>query len=552
MKRLLKAFYGNKYIIFVLLLTFVAVLPLIHSGLPPTHDGEYHIIRFFEFEKAIQHGDLYPRWAMDLNNGYGLPLFNYVYPFPNYIAVIFHSFGFSFISAFKLNLILATLLGSLFFYYWLRDYWGNIGGLVAAVSYSYAPYRFVDMYVRGSVGEVWVLAFIPAFLWSISRSIKNKSSNYAIISGIFFAAIIFSHNILAMMFFIFSLSYGLLLVIQSNNWKRSIKYIIYSFGVAVSLSAIFWFPALIETSYVRGLEIYSVRDNFPELYQLLIPSWGTGFSGGYIGNQMSFQIGIMPLIGVLILVFYGFLFRRLKNNWVIVLFFTFWFAIIVFFMLRSSVFLWEAVPLLHYFQFPWRFLSLTMVCTSFINGSIILFLPEKIRYLSAGIIICLTIFTTLNYTKPAYYHNRTDSYYLSRSNFIDGTNSPGDLFNTRWMGKVAKTNHDIRFLGGDGRITVIDERNSRRIYNVDSFSGGEVVASLAYFPGWTVFQDGVNKASSVTKEGLLTFKVDKGKHVIEVVFLDTIVRQIAKTWSITIAIVLFILLYRKHIKRKLK
>jgi hypothetical protein len=193
-----------------------------------------------------------------------------------------------------------------------------------------------------------------------------------------------------------------------------------------------------------------------------------------------------------------------------------------------------------------------MVCTSFINGSIILFLPEKIRYLSAGIIICLTIFTTLNYTKPAYYHNRTDSYYISRSNFIDGTNSPGDLFNTRWMGKVAKSNHDIRFLGGDGRITVIDERNSRRIYNVDSFSGGEVVASLAYFPGWTVFQDGVNKASSVTKEGLLTFKVDKGKHVIEVVFLDTIVRQIAKTWSITIAIVLFILLYRKHIKRKLK
>ncbi len=74
---------------FLLLVAFFALLgsfPLLHSGLFPTHDGEYHVIRFYEFDKVLRDGNLYPRWAPDLNNGYGVPLFNYVYPLPNYFS----------------------------------------------------------------------------------------------------------------------------------------------------------------------------------------------------------------------------------------------------------------------------------------------------------------------------------------------------------------------------------------------------------------------------------------------------------------------------------
>ena len=96
MKKFIKTISQFKYILFLLFIIFLAVKPLIHSGFPPTHDGEYHVIRFYEFDKALRDGDLYPRWAMDLNNGYGVPLFNYVYPFPNYSASFFHFFGASF------------------------------------------------------------------------------------------------------------------------------------------------------------------------------------------------------------------------------------------------------------------------------------------------------------------------------------------------------------------------------------------------------------------------------------------------------------------------
>ena len=96
MKKLFNYLTQNSYIFLLLVVTFLAIQPLTHAGLHPTHDGEYHVIRFYEFDKAIRDGDWYPRLAPDLNNGYGVPLFNYVYPFPNYVASLLHFFGMSF------------------------------------------------------------------------------------------------------------------------------------------------------------------------------------------------------------------------------------------------------------------------------------------------------------------------------------------------------------------------------------------------------------------------------------------------------------------------
>ena len=96
--------YSFLAVVVVLFFAFLASFALLHPGLPPTHDGEYHVVRFYEFYKSLSSGNFYPRWAHDFNNGYGIPLFNFVYPLPNYIAAFFHFFGVSFIDSFKLNI----------------------------------------------------------------------------------------------------------------------------------------------------------------------------------------------------------------------------------------------------------------------------------------------------------------------------------------------------------------------------------------------------------------------------------------------------------------
>ena len=77
----------------IAIFSLIATLPLFHQGLLPTHDGEYHVVRFYEFHKMISDGVWYPRWAPDLLYGLGVPLFNYVYPLPNYVASFLHFFG---------------------------------------------------------------------------------------------------------------------------------------------------------------------------------------------------------------------------------------------------------------------------------------------------------------------------------------------------------------------------------------------------------------------------------------------------------------------------
>jgi len=542
MKKLIKQILRFKFIIFLTFIVFLSVKPLIHAGFPPTHDGEYHVIRFYQFDKAIHDGDFYPRWAKDLNNGYGVPLFNYVYPFPNYAASFFHIFGASFIDAFKLNLIFATLIGVIFFYLWTKLYFDSSAAVTAAVFYCFTPYRFVDIYVRGSVGEVWALAWFPAFLWAITILIKNKKTNYVIWSGIFFALTIFSHNILGLMFAGFGFFYVLFCIWIFKARKRLAYLTFFSFILGLCLSAVFWLPALIETRFVQNLQIYNVNEHFAEIYQLIIPSWGTGFSEQALGNQMSLQIGIANLIAV----FLG-LILLIRTRYI---FFIAWFIIVVFLILGISKPIWHAIPILNYFQFPWRFLSLIMVLSAFITGAVIdKITRKKLKLIVSSIFIFLSVILSISYTYPAYYHNRNDSHYLNRDNFIHGTNSPGDLFNTVWINKKPSIKEKrVEIAKGKGEINVIDSKTSNLKFTIKNDTEVEVLVNIAYFPGWELKIDEKKTMLKKTNQGAMSFSVSKGKHSVEIQFGDTIIRRIGAAISL-LSIILCIGFF---LKKKLK
>lgn len=532
----------------VILFSFVASYSLFHKGLFPTHDGEYHVIRFFEFAKVFWDGDWYPRWAPDLNYGFGVPLFNYVYPLPNYLSVIFSFLGISFIDAFKLNLFFATITGGIFFYLWSREFWGEAGAIASAVFYLFSPYRLVDVFIRGSVGETWALAFFPACLWAVTVFVRDKKLWFGIFTSVFLSFVIFSHNILALMFFLFLISYIVFIYFWYNLPRKKIHLfsICFFLLLGLGLSAIFWLPALFETKFVTGLRIYNIEENFPELFQLLIPSWGSGFSGQNLSNQMSFQIGVANLVGILLSVV-SFLIKtkdKAKNK-KITAFFLFWFVFVFFLMLRQSSFIWETFSFMSYFQFPWRFLSIEIVIASFLLGSFINIFSGAKKWVLSFALVGFAVLLGIDYTKPAYYHLRDDSYYLTRSNFIDGTNSPGDFFNTIWWenGPKQRADRKLKFLDGTGKILLKDIKSTDYLFTVETDKKSRLLLATAYFPGWKVFVDKENVTVYPTGDGLMSFDVSKGEHEIRVKFVDTTIRMIAKYiffLSIIIVLSLFV------------
>jgi hypothetical protein len=529
-------FLKYKSLLVVLTFAILSVFPLLHSGFIPTHDGEYHVIRFYEFDKTLRDGSLYPRWASDLNNGFGVPLFNFVYPLPNYVASLMHVFNISFIDSFKISMFVASIMGAIFFYLWSKGFWGELGGIVSSIFYTFSPYHFLDIYIRGSVGEVWALGLFPVFLWSYTRFVKTKRNIFLLFSSLFLALIIFSHNILALMFFAFILIYMALMVLNQKEKKDLVLNTIAIVFGGLGISAIFWLPAILESKYVVGLQVFDVTAHFPELYQLLIPSWGSGFSGAGLQNELSYQIGLANLLAVFLsVIIISVQIKRKNKNLIYTIFFLFCFILTSFLMLNISLPVWKAIPLMNYFQFPWRLLSINIIFASFLAGSIFsLNIKDNWRKVFIGAILIFISFSLgIGYAKTAYYFDRNDNYYTSRSNFIDGTNSPGNVFHTKYLTSIpSKEKNKVVYIKGEGKILLKEAKSNRYNFTIQSDVDSEIQANLAYFPGWEVYVNGRKVSLALSENGLFSFLVPKGIVNAEIIFKDTLIRKIAVMISI--------------------
>lgn len=536
---------GKNFLIFLpIVIVFFAFYTLFFPGLHPTHDGEYHVVRFYEFDKVLRSGSLYPRWAPDFNNGFGVPFFTYVYPLPNYVSSIFHSLGLSFIDSFKYGMFASSVVGAIFIYLWVRNFWGNLGGIVASIFYTFAPYHMVDVFVRGSVGELWAMGLFPGALWAITKWQRTRKAIFFFYSVVLLSFTIFSHNILGLTFFAFFFSYIIVLRILDNNKKKYISAIILAALFALGIASIFWIPALFQQEFVEGLRVFDYQTKFPQLYQFFIPSWGSGFFDGDLGNQMSVQIGLANL--AIILFSFGLFFSRYNEHKTLVGFILFSFFVTFFLMTQFSEALWRIFPILGFFQFPWRFLSLTIILSAFLSGFVVhvftsFFKRQKVlSFLTIGVILFSPIVTTIGYNQPAYFHNRDDNYYISRPNFISGTNSPGNAFNTKWMDRGIKVR----------KKDSISNQGTHQTFKLVNKENGVVSLPIAYFPSWIVIVKSNTVQTVPDKHGLLSFLLPQGEHIVEAKLKEIPLEQFSLILSVVSFFGLIILTYSKRIYEK--
>ena len=492
----------------VVLAAFVAARYLFVPGFLPTHDGEYHLIRFYEFGRMLAEGHLFPRWAPGLNSGYGVPLFTFFYPLPNYIGSFFHFLGWNLADSFRLTLAVGYSIAVVASYFWLKRLFGVLPAVAGSVVGAFTPYWFVDIFVRGSVGEVLALGFVFVALSSIAHE-KKTLLTLAI------AAIILSHNIIAMIFFPILFFYA---------WMTD-KSMLRSMIVGIILTSYFWVPALFERQYVVGLNTVNFRDHFPELVQILIPSWGTGFSGpGFALDEMSYQIGLVPLIILLIspiMLVWKQKFAPLFIGAV---------GVSLFLMLEVSIPLWERIPLLQNLQYPWRLLSVVIVATPFLFAAILSkFRWPVVSLVLVGVAVMLSFF----YTKPVFYESRSDAYYLSRREFTDGTSSLGNGFSTLWMAwQPDRPVSRMEVANGEGAITM--RQDDATTFMGDVVSSGEVTVrtNVAFYPGWRVAVDGKGAPAKPDARGTISVDIPKGTHRVKAYFSETPLRIVVDLVSL--------------------
>ncbi len=505
-----------------------AVVPLFGKNYIPTHDGEYHIIRIVEFARMIREGYLFPRWAPTLNSGYGVPVFEFNYPFPNYIGDAVSSGLHDAVRSFQMAQAIGYIVAVAALFGWLFTLFGLIPAAVGATVGAFVPYWFVDMYVRGSIGEI----FATAFLFCVLLCIEKKRF---ILVAVSYALLILSHNILAMVYTPFILCYALI------RDKKAL----WAMFAGLGLSAYFWLPALLEEKYVVGLNTVNFREHFVQIYELLIPSWGTEFSGtGSMGNKISFQIGIAPIVCLILAAFQV---RRTKAAGLRYLM-NYLYAILglsIIGMLTVSQFIWVIVKPLQFIQYPWRLLSFVIPVSAFAAG----FWVSNSKKQWVGIVIAVVaVLLSSSYVRPVLYQPRSEAYYLARTNFTDSTSSMGNSFSTIWTGwKVSRPLSPITVENGN----VIRQNKWKYMdkqFTVSMSDSGVITLNTLYFPGWVATVDGHTVPIHYLRDGVIHFSVPHGVHTIRVTFTETVARLAGDILSVISLVVLFgwgILRYRR-------
>ena len=158
----------NKYYLIVLGLSALPLISIFStSQFPHVHDGIVHLARMAAYFKALQDFQIPVRWAGDLNFGYGMPLFNFIYHVPYLLSALFIFLGFGLVSTFKIVLSLSFLLSGVFMFAFAKAFFkDDKKALLVTIFYQFAPFRLVELLVRGSYGEVYAYTFFPLVLFA--------------------------------------------------------------------------------------------------------------------------------------------------------------------------------------------------------------------------------------------------------------------------------------------------------------------------------------------------------------------------------------------------
>ena len=548
----------------IFLLSWWAIKPLFQVGFFPMHDDE-QIARLYELHQALSTGQFPPRWIANLGFGYGYPFYNFYPPFVYYFGEVFHLLGFSLISATKIVMILGFILSGFFMYLLAKEFFGKIGGIVAAIFYIYAPYHALDLYVRGALAEFYSFVFLPAIFWSTFKLVKEKSKKWLIINTVFLCFLLLSHNLITIIFLPFYFIYAIYLICLKKQKKQIFLMILTSFLLFLGLSCYFWLPAFFERKYtlvneILTRELASYKLHFVYLRQLWQSTWGYGGSLFGLEDGISFEVGKPHLILSFLAGFLSlFLFwkKKKKNSFSILCFLFFVFSL--FMISFHSQFIWDRLKLLWYLQFPWRFLVFAAFFSSFLSGALTGAVYERIkgrfllRLIIASFIIFLPIFLHQNYFQPARYLDVVDQDYTNEEDlkwrvskmsfeFVPKgvTTTFSDIATTQLdieKEEIAKTPYEII----NGEIKVIKIKDVPHQKFLKTKGKGSLRINVFNFPGWKAF---IDKKETVIKESeklkLITLRIPSGEHKIEVVFTDTPIRKLANFISLVSLITILI------------
>lgn len=514
----------NKIVIGILL-CIPMLLPYFSSNFFHLHDFT-HVARLSELESAINEGQFPVRWSKNLGFGRGMPQFSFYGPLFYYEAYIFKLVGCSAVWAVKLTVVLQVLVSFIALYSFGKIFFGPWGGLLAGIAGIYSPYRALDMYVRGAFGELTAMTFIALALWGLARFTQKPSREKILFPAVAIAGIVISHNLTALISTGFLLIIGLVFLWHFSQWNvRSISMLMLVLILAGLLSAFYAMPAFLEKDLTQANTLTGGFSNYQLHFLYLRQFWNSkwGFGGSIWGLEdgISFELGKIQIVTAL-LCLVGFIARFVKTRkitknevlWVSI------YALLaasLLFTTFKTKFIWDLLPFMAYIQFPWRFLTISILLLAMATGFICNLVPKKLVPLVSLGICLLIVISQISKFKPESYLTNDDALYYTDSVRIQKEMSgiiPDFLpINANFTNLSVPIGDDSRFSTSTESIeSIVVNRGHEFTIKLKPHPNASFTAQIFDFPEWRLFLDGKKIDHTMNNDGLITVTLPATDH----------------------------------------
>ncbi|MCB9507471.1 MAG: hypothetical protein H6741_35870 [Alphaproteobacteria bacterium] len=530
----------------------VSLASIAGDGMVRGHDLLLEILRADQYRRALIDGQLPPRWAADLEGGYGYPIFNFFPPLPLAGLAALRSVLGSWTAACEAWVALCSVVAGLGMARWLREHVGPGAAAVAGAAFALAPYRVWNGFGRDAFSELFALSVAPLVMAELARVTDRERRPGAVATAALAGAVFaLAHNLSVVMFGPLALAYALPRAFR--NGRPALARLAAAGSGAIALSAFYTVPAILELRDV-GMEWsargrFGVVDNALSAERLVAAPWPGVLAWGVAGAVLAVTVSLLRA---------GPSGRPLRPSafacsalrWIAVA------AGAAALAFPVATPLWEAVPALYMFQFPWRVLGpASFAVAAALGFAAEGMAPRRLTALAATVLVGSAIACAMVADRRA-----------PRVVFVDGATPRGeqeqgvqhvpsvslepaavrqarfanttvaDEFLPRTVTRRPPPDAWVRGrLAADSPAAVepLDTPSLVWAYRVDLGRPG-ALEWLAYdFPGWwEVTVDGNEITPSLTPHGTLTWPVGAGRHQIVVRLRQTPLERAANATSI--------------------
>lgn len=571
-------------VVLVLILTVFSSLPLFDPYLMTGHDMGFHLERIEALAENFRNGQIPSRISADWLNGKGYATSIFYGDLFLVIPAVMRILGSTLQMAYKTYMALINLATASVSLLCFRKIFAmnmfdttrsenssgilhgsKVAPIIATAIFTLSPYRLVCLYTRAAVGEYTAIVFYPLVFWGLMRVYegKDKARYKALPLIIGISGIINSHVLTGVIVTAFCIGFALINFKKTFN-KNVLAQLVFSVIAVLLLNLWFIVPFVqVMTDGIGVMELGQngrFRSNGTYLWQMLslFPRTGISLSTEEIrGEARTMEMVVTIGVGLIALVIYAVmrgygLFKKSIADRIFVL------LLITLFM-ASPYFPWDAIKrisgvtnsLVTNIQFPFRLLSIAVMCVALLTGLMIKMWPDNIQNYSSIFNVMIVMICVMS--ASFYFTNRAtaDDYTIILDDFNEG-GIMGAEYLPSGIAEDYETGHNVPY--SDSEIVGSWKREDGKVYvdvtnNTPDIS--QVNVPFIYYRGYRAkdVTSGLTMPVIKNDSGFVAVNVDSGySGEICVFYKEPVLWRICELISLLTVIILIMLFYKEQKK----